>query len=447
MSTHSADDRFARHRLIEGFSQDLVSGLRLAVVGAGAIGNELIKNLLLMGVGAIDVYDFDTVERSNLTRSVFLRESDLGQNKAQALVSRAQELHPATRLGAISGDISRTLALSEFAAYDMVVAAVDNIEARLRINEMALIMQRSWMNLAIDARSTVVEIFPAHAAERACYACSLPSSVFERMAARFSCGGLQRASWLERKIPTTAITASAVAALACSEMLRFVHQQRHQGTGSAPPLFGGYPFDRAQRVYMDTVTPSISRTTIRKAGAERGCPGCALHRPAKSLTTLTRPDNGQASSGTISPLTLLGQIEGAINRISLLEASKDDTLVVRLSDALILNCYCAQCGANSEDTVELSALRGARAREQKDSIASCPKCQEVAVVFDISETQTLAEFRAHFDIDPPDCAWLTINDHCIDLAAKPVPSKDFTGKDFTGASTMTNRNQYECNRP
>jgi molybdopterin/thiamine biosynthesis adenylyltransferase len=435
MSTFSASDRFARHRLIEGFSQDLVSSLRLAVVGAGAIGNELIKNLLLMGVGAIDVYDFDTVERSNLTRTVFLRESDLGQNKAQALVSRAQELHPATRLRAIPGDISRTLSLSEFAAYDMVVAAVDNIEARLRINEMALIMRRSWINLAIDARSTVVEIFPSHSAERACYACSLPSSVFEKMAARYSCGGLQRASWLERKIPTTTVTASAVAAIACSEMLRFIHQERRDGSGSGPSLFGGYLIDRAQRVYMDTVAPSISRTTIRKAGAERGCPGCALHQPAKSFAALTWPDQGQASTGQVSSLSLREQIDGAVNRIRLLEAADDDTLVVRLSDALILNCHCAHCGANSKDTAEFSALRGSRAREQKDSIASCPKCQEVAVVFDIAENQTLAEFRAHFDINPPDCAWLTINDHCIDLGAELAPRKD-----FLGSTTITNRN-------
>ncbi len=435
MKSFSTNDRFARHRLIEGFSQDLVSSLRLAVVGAGAIGNELIKNFLLLGVGAIDVYDFDTVELSNLTRSVFLRENDVGHNKAQALVTRAQELHPGTALRAISGDIQRTLSLSQFSSYDLVVAAVDNIEARLRINEMALIMQRDWMNLAIDARSAVVEIFPFHSGDRACYACSLPSSVFEKMAARYSCGGLQRAAWLERKIPTTAITASAVAALACSEMLRFIHQKQPQGLSSDAPLFGQYRIDRAQRVYLDTVTPTVSRTHIRKAGPERGCPGCALHQPAKSLVKVARPDSSQESLSQSSVSVLRTGIEEAFHRISLLEKSDEDTLMVRMSDALILKCFCAQCGAKPEDTPELFTLLGTRAREQNDSIASCPNCQKVSVVFDIADSLSMADYRSYFHSDLPDCSWITINDHYIDLGTD-LP----TGQFLQGPTPFTHRN-------
>ena len=132
------------------FDQQLVSKLRIGVIGAGAIGNELVKNLLLVGAGTIDVFDYDTVELSNLTRSVFLRESDIGRNKAVALVQRAQELYPACQLGAIAGSIFDTLTLSDARRYDVIVGAVDNIEARLRINDVALIAGCDWINLAID---------------------------------------------------------------------------------------------------------------------------------------------------------------------------------------------------------------------------------------------------------------------------------------------------------
>ena len=82
-------DRYRRHEQIDWFSQQAVSATRVAVVGAGAIGNEVVKNLVLLGVGGIDLYDFDTVEAHNLTRSVFLRESDIGTGKATAVVQRA----------------------------------------------------------------------------------------------------------------------------------------------------------------------------------------------------------------------------------------------------------------------------------------------------------------------------------------------------------------------
>ena len=87
-------DRYARHRAIEGFSQEELQASRVAVIGAGAIGNEVVKNLCLLGVGAIDVYDFDTVELHNLTRSVLLREADIGRGKAASVARRAAELDP-----------------------------------------------------------------------------------------------------------------------------------------------------------------------------------------------------------------------------------------------------------------------------------------------------------------------------------------------------------------
>src|SRR5690606_21990413 len=87
-------DRYARHRAIAGFSQETLQASRFAVIGAGAIGNEVVKNLCLLGVGAIDVYDFDTVEVHNLTRSVLLREADVGTGKATAVARRAQEMDP-----------------------------------------------------------------------------------------------------------------------------------------------------------------------------------------------------------------------------------------------------------------------------------------------------------------------------------------------------------------
>jgi molybdopterin/thiamine biosynthesis adenylyltransferase len=433
MSILQTEGRFARHRLIEGFSQDLVSSLKLAVVGAGAIGNEMIKNLLLMGAGAIDVFDFDTVELSNLTRSVFLRESDLGLNKAKALVARARELHPATKLRALPGDIRRTLSLSQFASYDMVIAAVDNLEARLRINDMALLTSTAWINIAIDARHAVVELFPFHKGERACYACSLPDSAFEKLAARYSCGGLQRAAWLDRKIPTTAITASVGAAFACSEALRFFHQKKASPKASddgsektlGPGLFGGYRTDAAQRVYLDTITPTISRTMIRKAGAQRGCPGCALLQPAKSLVKIVRRDEASdqlASSTRLNQASVFAPtsseiINQELSRIAQRENCPLESLQITMSDPLILSCTCTQCQAHSDTSSALSTINGRRAREQNDSIAKCPHCQNPSLEFEISESLSWAEFQNHFANNLPDCAWLSVREHCLDLAA------------------------------
>ncbi|MGL6111601.1 MAG: ThiF family adenylyltransferase, partial [Rubrivivax sp.] len=75
-------ERYLRQQDVDGLGVDRLQSMHVSVVGAGAVGNEVVKNLVLMGVGAIDVHDFDRVEIHNLTRSIFLREADVGTSKA-----------------------------------------------------------------------------------------------------------------------------------------------------------------------------------------------------------------------------------------------------------------------------------------------------------------------------------------------------------------------------
>jgi molybdopterin-synthase adenylyltransferase len=389
-----SNDRYARHRLIPGFSQELVSSLRIGVVGAGAIGNEVIKNLLLIGVGSIDVYDFDTTELSNLTRSVFLRETDIGQNKAQAVVNRANELHPNTRMRAFPGPIDRTLSLRQFAHYDMVIAAVDNIAARLRITDMALLTNTPWINTAIDSRNAVVELFPSSPYKSdkqvACYVCNLPESVFEREAQRYSCGGLQRAAYLTRTVPTTAITASAVGSMACSELLRYIHAC--QAITKSIELLGSHKTDVAQRVFFDTAAPSISRTHMQRASDERGCSGCGLH----------------------SKLALVAvQALNAADLVKKIQEVPDQH--VYLSDALIVDCNCTRCNATARNTPRLKALLGTRVRAHTEAILCCDHCLDETISIDMRESLNTDEFGKYFHDKAPDCAWLIQGEHCFDL--------------------------------
>lgn len=60
--------------LLSWFKKDKVKNAKVLVAGAGALGNEVVKDLALFGVGHIYVVDFDQIEISNLTRSVLFRK-------------------------------------------------------------------------------------------------------------------------------------------------------------------------------------------------------------------------------------------------------------------------------------------------------------------------------------------------------------------------------------
>jgi molybdopterin/thiamine biosynthesis adenylyltransferase len=364
-------DRYLRHALVEGLDQAALARARIAVVGAGAVGNEVVKNLALLGTGTIDLFDFDVVEVHNLTRSIFLRESDIGTPKAAAVAARAAEVDPHVRITPVAGDAWDALTLTRLAGYGALVAAVDNFEARLRLSQLALVAGVDLVNAGIDARHAVVERFPfSTAALPACYECHLPASAYARVAARYSCGGLRRALHAERKVPTTAITASIAGALAVQAAL---------GLGSA-----GTP--EARRVFMDTRT-GVSTVSVLERQA--GCVGCGAWQARPRV------------------------VPGAAGWLRALHAAAPSAGAVRLSDALVFGYACANCGA----TPEAARYVGRRAAALDDRIMKCARCGALAADVDIRAEATVDALVAAFGPDRVPAKFLIADDVVVDLEA------------------------------
>jgi molybdopterin/thiamine biosynthesis adenylyltransferase len=344
--------RYRRHDLIDWFSQEQVSASRIAVIGAGAVGNEVVKNLALLGCGTIDVYDFDVVELHNLTRSVLLRETDAGRNKADAVAERARELDPHIEVRAVPGDFWDTLSLGRLQDYDCAVAAVDNFEARLRLNQLCLITRVNLVNAGLDSRWAAVERFPfATADDAACYECTLPESAYQRIAERYSCGGLRRRASLERRIPTTAITASVAGALAASAALRL----------------GGEAPREAQRRMLDTLEGAGSCVAIER---REDCPGCASFAKPPRVVRIRNRWTGPA----------------------VLASDAVTAQPLQLSDALVTGYECASCGPLAQAGQYLNR----RVSDFDDGIATCPSCASPSVRVELRDTFTVGELSARF---------------------------------------------------
>ncbi len=385
---YAESDRYLRHNLIDWFSQHEVSAARIAVVGAGAIGNEVVKNLALLGVGQIDVYDFDTVEIHNLTRSVLLRERDIGTSKAQAVVSHAAELDPNCRLRAFTGDIRDTLNPSALSAYRAVVSAVDNFDARLRLNQLCLLAGVDLVNSAIDSRFVSLEVFAHSQWDVACYECHLPESTYQRMALRYSCGGLLKRAFVEQKVPTTTITASLAGAMAAAAALG-LGQSKRTGTragtdarqdartgAEADPIRGSADLDDhrrsngSRRVFLD------SHTMISQAASLKRQPGCAACSGFER-----RPERGQladliAASDADTDADVTANATKAVD---------DNTVPVVLPEPIITAYGCTQCGNQRGVRGAASELIGQRARQFDDQLSWCPTCQKASMAVEVRD--------------------------------------------------------------
>ena len=214
------EDRYARHRLMDWWDQKRLADARVLVAGAGAIGNEVLKNLALLGVGHILVVDFDRIELSNLTRSVLFRESDIGQSKARIAAERAQEINPDCDIRFIEGDLEYDVGLGIYRSMDAVLGGLDSLNARLALNRACRRAGVPWLNAGIEATLAEVSLFGPESGT--CFECGMSEMMWERRNRRYSCGGLKTEA-PEDKVPTTATVAAIVAGYQVNELLLLLH--------------------------------------------------------------------------------------------------------------------------------------------------------------------------------------------------------------------------------
>ena len=123
-SSDFEEDRYSRLRLIPWWDQERLKNAAIMVVGAGAIGNELIKNLALLGIGRILIFDMDAIEHTNLTRSVLYRAKDVGRYKAEVAAERAMEINPDVKAKAFVSNIIDDVGLGVFRRMDVVLGGL-----------------------------------------------------------------------------------------------------------------------------------------------------------------------------------------------------------------------------------------------------------------------------------------------------------------------------------
>lgn len=231
------EDQYSRLKLIPWWDQERLSNAKIMVVGAGAIGNELIKNLTLLGIGKILIYDMDIIENTNLTRSVLYRRQDVGRYKAEVAAERAMEMNPDVHTKAFISNIIDDVGLGVFRRMDVVLGGLDNREARLHINQSCYKVNKPWIDGAIEALNGFARVFiPGHGA---CYECTMTETDWMLINKRKSCALLTHEQMNEGKIPTTPTSSSVIAGIQVQELLKLLHSAR-----GLPTLAGkGYVFN------------------------------------------------------------------------------------------------------------------------------------------------------------------------------------------------------------
>jgi molybdopterin/thiamine biosynthesis adenylyltransferase len=313
------EDRFSRLRLIPWWDQAKIAACKVLVIGAGALGNEMLKNLALLGFQKIVVVDLDRIEESNLSRAILYRTEDVGQYKADAAARAFEKIAPGTVVQPLVANVLRDCGLGLFAWSDVILAGLDNREARLWINRCAWKVNRPWIDGAIEGINGVARAFLPGKAP--CYECTLGEVDWAILEKRMSCNLLAHEEQTEGKIPTTPTISSIIGGIQVQEAVKLIH--------GLPTLASrGFIFEGLQHTsYTVDYTEN---------------PDCMSHYTIPEIIALPQRS---------SDLTLHALFERAVRDLGSRE------ITVEFSRDVIHKMVCPSCGDQQELFVAVGAVR------------------------------------------------------------------------------------------
>lgn len=217
---------FDRQERIEWWSQEKINNAKIMVVGAGAIGNETLKNLALLGVRNVFVVDFDNISKSNLSRTVLFRKSDVGKKKAEIAAKRMKELCLANKpnIDWYHGDIVWDLGTSIYKEMTLVLGCLDNVETRFAVNRQCWLAQTPWIDSGINELGLHVSLY--RPPDSPCYRCGTTKAQREAERQRYSCDQFRRTAFQEGKTPTVQISSAIASAIQVQEAMKYICGQQ-----------------------------------------------------------------------------------------------------------------------------------------------------------------------------------------------------------------------------
>jgi molybdopterin/thiamine biosynthesis adenylyltransferase len=217
------NDRFERSRRLGWFNLNIVKEMNVLVVGAGAIGNETVKNLVLSGFHKISLVDMDFVVKSNLNRCVFFSDEDAERNrmKAEVIKKKIKRLNPSVK---VNSYISRIEHLSDdfIPSFDVVLGCLDNISTRLHLNARCFHHQIPYIDGG--TRGLIGKVQVVIPPKTSCLECGMNKTHEKVRNKRLSCTG-KDVTFFEPKLAADINTTSIISAVQTQETLKIVHKR------------------------------------------------------------------------------------------------------------------------------------------------------------------------------------------------------------------------------
>ena len=289
--------RYSRQIMLEeiGFTgMEKLRDSKVCVIGVGGIGNPIVTQLTAMGIGKLKIVDRDVIEISNLHRQHLYTENDIGKVKVEVAVERLKGINPTVEIEAVPVSVSKYTAESIIKGFDVVIDALDSIDARYALNDACIKFGIPFIYAgALGMLGSVCTILPN---KSACLRCIFPALAEDDMP---TCS-------TEGVHPSILYLVSGVQV---SETIKII-------TGQQPTLVN-------KLLYIDLNELSFDKIHVFR---QEECPSCGSKKEIEEVKLITQQqliieelcgrDSGKRTytvtpSEISSPISLIGIVKNA----------------------------------------------------------------------------------------------------------------------------------------
>lgn len=136
--------RYSRNILLDGIGregQEKLKNSRIAIMGMGGLGCPSALYLSAAGVGEIHLFDYDTVDLTNLQRQILYSTNDLGMKKSSAAMEKLQSLNPEIKIIPHEVRLDRENIRDAIGGMTLVLEGSDNFETKFLVNDACVLMK------------------------------------------------------------------------------------------------------------------------------------------------------------------------------------------------------------------------------------------------------------------------------------------------------------------
>ncbi|MEM3507169.1 MAG: ThiF family adenylyltransferase [Candidatus Bathyarchaeia archaeon] len=211
------DYLWARHLILWGKEGQLkIKNANVLLVGAGALGNEVAKNLAMLGVRNLTIVDHDKVELSNISRMIFFELKDLGKFKAESLAKNLTSKYPYINANFFNTRLEE-LPTSVYLNANVIVSGIDNLISRIFLSSICTRYGIPLVDAGLIGYQARIQVYLPP--DGPCPICQLPPLNYgELVNLRNPCDPQIE----ENKIPMVITTSSLASSIQAHEVIKLI---------------------------------------------------------------------------------------------------------------------------------------------------------------------------------------------------------------------------------